>query len=42
VSKKEGALVIIDQIKERELIRLKENELREKEGLMMVAQIKEL
>lgn len=35
-AQKQGSLVIIDQIKERELERIKEQELREKEMLQML------
>jgi hypothetical protein len=37
-----GALVIVDQIKERELDRLRQKEIQEKEKQLMVRQIKEL
>ncbi len=35
-AQRQGSLVIIDQIKEREMERIKEDELREKEGQMMI------
>ena len=41
-AQKEGCLVIIDQIKERELERIKEQELREKEAQMMLQHIENL
>lgn len=37
-AQKQGSLVIIDQIKEREMDRIKEQELREKEALQMQKQ----
>ena len=39
---KKGHVVIIDQIKERELIRLKDKEELEREGQIMLKQIKQL
>lgn len=41
-AQKEGCLVIIDQIKEREMERIKEQEMREKEAQMMLQHIENL
>lgn len=41
-AQKEGCMVIIDQIKEREMERIKEQEMREKEAQMMLQHIENL
>jgi len=42
VAQKQGALVIVDQIKEREQVRVREQELKNKEQRQMLKQIEEL
>ncbi len=41
-AQKQGSLVIIDQIREREMERIKEQEMREKEMHQMIRQIEQL